>query len=374
MKPILSRLSGTALLGLFAALLSAQACGQTARLKLEVVNTVAEPIIGKKTPGAEKIPGGFEGGNSVKVVIDGKAQYHFFSHSYPGLGWHRSQLDHWVSDDGRQFRHAGVLQEDFEDKAAGERHIFTAPIPFYVDQENRWYLSYGEFVGKTGSNWTPGTGRMWCAPSSLSGLAGINGPFEFAKRYEFVPTQFLNKRPVSNGNPFQVKDGRWAVMICPDGLVSKTSGHWPILLGFAPSALGPYQSPAEHLVAPMIHPTGYTENPMVVKVKGPKSGRDYWVAVFDFLGPEGGIYKPFNVFGFTWSDDGLNWPSEHGQAVNVDDGLPAGQQGWWRGQDAVRTPHQMLDEGDGTYTVFFTGKGDQGFRPMGKVTVRLVEE
>ena len=128
----------------------------------------------------------------------------------------------------------------------------------------------------------------------------------------------------------------------------------------------------------MIEPTGFTENPMPIKVKGPRSGRDYSVAVFDFLAPEVTSYVPKTVFGFSWSADGIDWPKDNGQVVNVDDGLPKGQQGWWRGAWAVRTPHQMLDEGDGTYTIFFTGATTenyfQGFRAVGKVTVRLLEE
>lgn len=74
----------------------------------------------------------------------------------------------------------------------------------------------------------------------------------------------------------------------------------------------------------------------------------------------------------------INWPKDHGQAVNIDDGLAPGQTGWWRGAWAIRTPHMMVDEGDGTYTIFFTGATTNnyhaGFRAMGKTTVRLIEE
>lgn len=371
-------LLGVALLGFVLVFLAEQACGQTARLKLEVINTLPKPVISKETPGAEKIPGGFEGGSSARVLIDGKPQYHFFAHSYPGLTWHRSQLDHWVSDDGRQFRHARVLQEDHDDKAAGKKYVYTAPVPFYVEEEKRWYLSYGEFAGSIGKSWDPRTGTMYCAPSSVVGPAGISGPFDFAKKRELVSTQANGRRPVSNGNPFQLQDNRWAVMVCPDNIVIKEFGRYSILLSFAQSQLGPFTATQEPVMAPLIEPTGYIENPMVTKVKGPKSGRDYWVAVFDFLGPELANYTPKNVFGFSWSEDGVHWPREHGQAVLIDDGLPKGETGWWQGKGAVRTPHQMLDEGDGTYTIFFTGATHEDyfkdFRAVGKLRVRVVEE
>jgi hypothetical protein len=46
--------------------------GKTWRLRLQIVKTLPKPVIHKDSPGAEKIPGGFEGGSSVKVTIDGK--------------------------------------------------------------------------------------------------------------------------------------------------------------------------------------------------------------------------------------------------------------------------------------------------------------
>ncbi len=61
--------------------------GRMPRLRLQVVKTLPNPVIHKNSPGADKIPGGFEGGSSVKLTVDGKSEYHFFSHSYPKLDW-----------------------------------------------------------------------------------------------------------------------------------------------------------------------------------------------------------------------------------------------------------------------------------------------
>ena len=58
----------------------------------------------------------------------------------------------------------------------------------------------------------------------------------------------------------------------------------------------------------------------------------YWVAVFEFLAPEVTDFVPENVFGLTWSEDGMNWPAENGQIVN--DGLAPDERGWWRGRCA----------------------------------------
>jgi hypothetical protein len=67
-----------------------------------------------------------------------------------------------------------------------------------------------------------------------------------------------------------------------------------------------------------------------------------------------------------------------GQIVNLDEGLMPGEKGWWKGAWAIRTPHQLIDEGDGTYTVFFTGSTQtnyfQGFRAVGRCQVHVIEE
>ena len=119
---------------------------ETRRLRLQVLKTLPHPLIGKQTPGTEKIPGGFEGGNTVKVSINGKTEYHFFATSHQALDWSRCQLDHWVSTDGLQWRHGGVLLEQYQDKQTGLHHLFCAPVPFYDEEDGRWYLYYGEFV------------------------------------------------------------------------------------------------------------------------------------------------------------------------------------------------------------------------------------
>jgi len=273
------------------------------------------------------------------------------------------------------------LLKNYRNDQAELNHIFTAPIPFYDKERERWHLFYGEFVHR--ATWTPDSGTMWCAASKTPGANGINGPYDFPGHKTFLPGRHIPKEfvPVSNSAPFPVKDGRWATLICPHILAesarAEIPGQWPIVIGFSTSPLGPF-TVSEIISPPMIDPVGFTENPLVIQVRGPKTGRDYWVAVFDFLAPEVTAYTPKNVFGFAWSEDGVHWPKEHGQVVNIDEGLATGERGWWRGASAIRTPHQMIDESDGTYTVFFTGGTHENhfadFRAVGMVKVKLIEE
>ena len=349
------------------------------KIKIEVVKTLPEPVIGKDTPGAESIPGGFEGGTTVKVKIGGKTQYHLFSTGMQKLDWSRFRLEHWISDDGDRFQRKEVLMEDSMD-TNGWKHLPLFPYPFFSKPDDRWYMIFFEYVVK--GNWDGQCGIMWCAPCQRTGIEGINGPWDFGKRYVIVPK---NCAPINNvipvatslSIPFQVKDGRWAVMVSTD---YKENGkqRWPVVLNFSDNQKGPFNPIDTAVVPQMLDPADFTENPLVLKVKGPKSGRDYWVAVYDFIAPEVTAYQPKNVFGFSYSVDGINWPKENGQAVNIDKGLAPGETGWWRGAWAIRTPHMMVDEGDGTYTVFFTGASTDnyhaGFRAVGKMTVRLIEE
>lgn len=352
----------------------------TRTLKLEVVRTLPEPVIGKDTPGAEAIPGGFEGGTTAKVKIGGKTQYHLFSSGMENLDWSKFRLEHWISDDGSRFQRKDVLLDGYTDKKTGMKHLFLSPYPFFSKPDNRWYMIFFEYVVQ--GNWSGQCGIMWCAPCKRTGIEGIDGPWEFEKRYVIVPKQCApinNIVPVATSLsiPFQVKDGRWAVMVSTD-YCEKGKQRWPVVLNFSDNQKGPFNPPDTSVVPQMMEPADFTENPLVLKVKGPKSGSDYWVAVFDFIAPEVTAYQPKNVFGFSYSEDGISWPKEHGQAVNIDKGLAPGQTGWWRGAWAIRTPHLLVDEGDGTYTIFFTGSTTDnhfaGFRAVGKTTVRLIEE
>ena len=357
----------------------------TSRLRLAVIKTLAQPVIARNTPGAEQIAGGFEAGTTVKVTIDGKPEYHLFSHAFQTLGWERPQADHWFSQDGLKWQPGGALLTPNTDQKTGLFCTYGHPTPFYVEKESQWHLSYSVFRNSK-PGWTGGNTIVYSAKSKVHGAKGIYGPWDFPGEVVFVPgvsSPATNMVAVSISCPFQVKDGRWAIFFCPsrDGHpipMSSATQPWPVALSFGPSPTGPFTclDPCEPI--PMIDPPDFTENVLPIKVRGPKSGRDYWVAVFDFLAPEVSAYTPKNVFGFCWSEDGVHWPKEHGQVVNVDDGLAPGERGWWRGSWSIRTPHQMIDEGGGTYTVFFTGGTHDShfddFRAVGMVKVKLVED
>ena len=345
------------------------------RLKLVVVKTLPYPVINSKTPGAEDIPGGFEGGNTVKVTVRGKSEYHLFAHSYETLDWSHCRLDHWVSSDGLQWRHDQVLVPPYTDKATGLWTLSCSPMPFFDTEADRWQIYYALFA-KPQQSWSPG-GTLRCASSKVKGRDGISGPYDFPGEEVLKPgVGYPKTASVSSvSTPFLAKDGKWLVFYGGDNGSSlqpetKTWGKWWVAMASAPSPHGPYTQLGNES-QPLIDPTGFNENPMPIRFRGPKSGKDYWVATFDFLHDE--VAGPnLSEIGFSWSSDGRNWPAEHGQAVDIRAGFNAGEKPWWH---VIRTPHDLIDEGDGTFTCFFTGtsEDDHGFRGIGMVKFKIEE-
>lgn len=346
------------------------------RLRLKVLKTYAQPVITEKTPGVEGIKGGYECGNTVKVLIDNKPEYHFFAWRMPGMGWGDLGTDQLVSNDGFQWRRVGALTEiQYDPSRPVKKYIQLGPAqPFYDEKTQRWSLYYNQFECQ-GRAWQEGS-TLWCAQSKVEGMKGIRGPWDFPGKQIMFPGASYPKESVieSITSPFQVKDGRWAVIVGGNGHPYEPKyGHWWAMICTAPTPQGPWTFDEQHSPCTMVDPTGFIENPTVTKVRGPVSGKEYWVSTFDFLRD-----IPYNTIGFSWSEDGLSWPMSQGQIVNLDEGLTPGEKGWWKGAWAIRTPHQLIDEGDGTYTVFFTGSTQtnyfQGFRAVGRCQVQVIEE
>jgi hypothetical protein len=345
---------------------------ESPRLKLDVVKTLPQAVINSKTPGADDMPGGFEGGDTVKVTVGGETEYHLFAHSYETLDWSHSRLDHWVSRDGLQWRHPGPLLRPYTDEKTGLWNMFCSPMPFFDTATDRWLLFYVWFAKETKA-WNSG-GTIWCAESKVKGRDGIGGPYDFPGRQVLFPGVSFPERTIiqSISTPFQAPDGPWVVFYGgDDGFAGAgTWGRWWVALASAPMPRGPYKQLGNRPEW-LIRPTGFNENPMPSRAKA-SDGRDYWLATFNFLHDE--IQSGANSkIGFTWSADGVCWPGENGQAVDARDGLAAGEEPWW---NVIRTPHGLIAEGDGTYTCFFTATSvnDRGFRGVGRVEFKLAEE
>ena len=72
------------------------------------------------------------------------------------------------------------------------------------------------------------------------------------------------------------------------------------------------------------------------------------------------IHPTRRYFGFSWSDDGVNWPDTQGELFSV---LPPHAKPGSVWTDLVRTPTSLIEEADGTFTFFYAARDTRGFEP-----------
>ena len=141
---------------------------------------------------------------------------------------------------------------------------------------------------------------------------------------------------------------------------------WLEGLASAPTRSGPFtREPTGNpvtLLPPASGGAGYTENPTAYALPGGAG----FVAVFDPLFDEVTTGANVNI-GFGYSADGVNWLPADGAAVPV---VGPGEPFW---ASVIRTPLGMVDEGDGTWSVFFTAvsKGGGKFDGLGLTRVKF---
>ena len=87
--------------------------------------------------------------------------------------------------------------------------------------------------------------------------------------------------------------------------------------------------------------TGYVENPIPMKIRGPKTGKEYWAIIFDYLKSEVTTGVRTEI-GFSCSLGGIKWPLENAQVIDVRDGFAPGVRPWVK---RIRTPHQLRMKG-----------------------------
>ena len=223
--------------------------------------------------------------------------------------------------------------------------------------------------------------KVWNTPCLLmragaktAGMEGINGEFEFPGEMVAVPGVAYPTDAASSSisPPFKSKDGNWYAFLGGGPKpFNATSGRWWVCIVKADSPKGPFIYLPEYSPLPVMDPTGYVENPLPMMIKGPKTGKEYWTIIFDYLNSEVNTGSN-SAIGFSFSEDGLNWPAANAQVIDMSKGLPPHTTPWWR---AIRVPHNLIDEGKGLYTCFFSAYDKAGgFEGIGRATFRIRED
>jgi len=303
--------------------------------RLTLVEQHPLPVITTKSAGAAGIRYGFEGGRVVKI---GRT-YHLFTSELAGNPvWVRMKLGHWRSDDRLKWTRVSTIFESsgrFDGK--DPRAALWSPLPVYDDAGGRWnmfYVAY-ESLPNTATQFRMNqNGRIWRATSTVPGLEGVGGPY----RDEGIVLQ-----PGPDSDPWEGLQGtdsffpyrvgtEWYAFYGSARTQNLPIEYWRVGIASAPSLAGPWRRRSELNPSPI--EKVFIENPIVTPLR---DGR--YLAVYDTTGDPDAI-------GYSISEDGIRWPPGRSLPLQT-------VKGKWSPE--VRTPLGLVDEGDGTFTVFYTG-------------------
>ena len=292
------------------------------------------PVITVRHPDAAGNKFGFEGGSVVKVG----GTYHLFtSEMVDDPMWVKMRLAHWVSDDKSTWKRAATIRTSSGDFTGKDpRAALWSPMVVWDSQADRWNLFYVAY------NAAPSTpeqmrlnmnGKIVRSVSETSGREGIHGPFTDVGIVldSENPDAWEGLQGTDSFYPYQVGDA-WHAFYGSARTEKKPVEHW--LVGYAKSEstsiAGPWKRQSDR--NPSTLEKKFIENPIVTKVAGG------YLVIY-------AIFKP-NAFGWAFSEDGIHWGE--GQSVEIQ----TKPEVW---SDDVRTVLGLVDEGEGKFTVFYTG-------------------
>ncbi len=333
---------------------------------LTVVEQHADALIKRGDPGTDVAVNGVENGLLLKLGT----QYHFFTSIYTSRGWTLFGNGYWTSPDGIKWTLAKVLQMSGPDRTGEDvRTDFWEPIPVYDSKEERWNLFYAS--GRWPNSKRGWEGRIWRAVSKTKGMEGIGGPWEERGEIDNGPRDPWESPHVSTWFPFFCH-GRWLVYYGSSPCSGRTM-WWKVGLAEAPSLNGPWKRLSAHNPLRMTNDLG-EESPRVFHLR---SGR--YLCLFDVIknpnhprATASGENEKQTVFthlamGYSDSADGVHWSDARFLSLHGDGKL------WVK---HMRCPVGLLEEKDGTYTIYYTGMSEgffKGFSGLGKVRVKVEE-
>jgi hypothetical protein len=302
--------------------------------EMALVEQNPDPVLTVRTQGAQPNKYGFEGGRVVKI---GHTYHLFTSEMFDDPVWVKMRLAYWRSDDRLRWTRVSTLFESSgEFQGKDPRASFWSPLPVYDGDQKRWNLFYVAYRAEPN---TPQQfrmneeGRIWRAVSAQAGVDGIGGPYrDVGIVMEPGPASESWEGLQGTDSFFPYRAGRgWVALYGSANTESVPIQHWRVGLASAPSIGGPWTR--RHGPNLPIEPT-FIENPIVQRLADGS-----FAAVYDTT------TNP-DAIGYAFSSDGMEWSA--GRALVV-------QTTHARWAPEVRTPLGLVDEGDGTYTVFYTG-------------------
>ena len=237
--------------------------------QLLLVRQHPTPVLTTRSPGAEGIRYGFEGGRVVKV----RGTYHLFTSEMVGDPiWVKMRLGHWTSRDRLTWKRASTVAEssgEFEGK--DPRASLWSPLPVWDEGDKRWNLFYVAYrsAPSDGTRFLLNhAGEIWRAVSRTPGEEGIRGPFEDVG---------VVMRPGADSLPWEGLQGTDSFFPWPVGrpwrafygsarTETKPIGHWLVGPAEAENLSGPWRRVRKDNPAPL--ETRFIENPIVPRLRG----------------------------------------------------------------------------------------------------------
>jgi len=301
---------------------------------LKLIYQHPTPVITVHHPDAENNKFGFEGGTVLKV---GNTYHLFTSEMIDNPMWVKMRLAHWVSSDKITWKRAATIRTSTGDFTGNDpRAALWSPMVVWDAAENRWNLFY---VAYNSAPCTPDqmrlnmNGKIFRSVSETTGKEGINGAFidkGIVLQSDSVDS-WEGLQGTDSFYPYLV-DNKWYAFYGSANTEKMPIEHW--LVGYAKSKsssiAGPWKRCSE--INPSKIEKTFIENPIVTKIK---SG---YLVIYDNLTADG--------MGWSYSKDGFHWGE--GQSLIIQP-----NSGKW--SKDVRTVLGLVDEGNGKYTVFYTG-------------------
>jgi|HubBroStandDraft_5_1064220.scaffolds.fasta_scaffold01887_2 hypothetical protein len=300
---------------------------------LAVARQFDGPVLTTRSAGAEGNKYGFEGGRVVKL---GGVYYLFTSEMVGDPHWVKMKLALWTSRDRTHWRRSGTLREssgDFTDK--DPRAALWSPIPVFNPTESRWNLFYVAYQAApdTPHQWlTNHEGRIWRAVSLKPGISGIAGPYKdvgvILERGKTADS-WEGLQGTDSFFPYDI-NGRWYALYGSARTESLPIRLWQVGLARSSQLGGPWTRCSA--LNPLKVEPRFIENPIVSRLND-----GTFIAVYD-------NHQPSSI-GYTFSRDGVHW--SRGRQLTVQTGS-----GVWASE--VRTPLGLVDEGHGSFTLFYS--------------------
>lgn len=332
--------------------------------RLTLIDESQAPVIGPEDPGLAGNRSGFENGFTLKLGDT----YHLFISEMFGRPHLDLRIAHWTSRDAIHWTRKGVVMGSKPGRSAenpfSEVWMQTVIFDRKTDRWNLFYIAYrggSPAHGEALNMDYEGVARR--AVAEMPGIEGIDGPFKDAG-VAMAPggkdaALWEGQQGLDSFFPYPVGD-KWVAL-------HGSHNHFPVAPWQVGVATAPGMDSSVWTRVPSEQPSPieglFIENPIVNRLPN-----GHYIAVYDanhFAPNQPEIAaNPGNSVGYSISEDGIHWHQGRSLVVQTTEASN------WASD--LRTPLGLVPEGDGTFTLLYTGKmKDKPFWAIGRVRVKL---